>query len=203
MDKKSFNRNGKSSRGPRQKFVSVPKNVPADTLVIRTSWTSAALSTGTAGELSTSLSSSIQSASEYSVLASVWRQVTLVAHSVEFYFYNPYSTSGTSAVTSTLIMGTDIRMNGTVFTPPTSYLEVYNLSDSKSFCRTNPRKIVFRRMIPRNLLPTSIAADAPDPAIEYAGSPGVIQMFTTGGAISAPYTTVLLHRATYILSARV
>ncbi len=202
MDKKSFQKQ-KSSKGPRQGFVSVPKNIPADSLVLRTSWTLAALSTGTAGEISASISSSVSNSSEFSVLSSLWREVKLVSHSIEFFFYNPYSTSGTSAVTSTLVMGTDMRMNGTTFTLPTTYLEVYNISDSKTFCRTSPRKIIFRRQVPRNLQHTNIAEDVPTLPIPYAGSPGVIQMFTTGGAISAPYTTVLLNRATYHLQGRI
>ncbi len=201
MDRKSYQKPKKG--GPKQKFVSVPKQVAADTMVVRTSWTQAALSSGTAGEISASISASIQNSSEYSVLSSLFRESKLVSQSLEFFFYNPYSTSGTNAVTTTMVIGTDMRMNGTTFTLPTTYLEVYNASDRRTYARTNPDKVLFRRQVPRGLEHTNIADDCPTLPIPYAGAPGVIQIISLGAQISTQITTILFITATYHLKGRI
>ncbi len=204
-DRKTFNkpRGKQAGKGPKQGFASVPRSIPTDTLVVRTSWTLPALSSGTAGELSSSISSSIQNASEYSVLASLYREVKLVSHDIEFFWYNPYSTSGTNAVTTTVVLGTDMRMNGTTFTLPTAYIDVYNASDRRTFARTNPMKVRFRRQVPKNLEHTNIADDCPTLPVPYAGSPGVIQVFSSGNQVSTQLTTILLCSATYHLKGRI
>ncbi len=172
-------------------------------MVIRTTYTATALSSGTDGTVSSSIGASITSASEYSVLASLFREVKLMAQEVSFFFYYPYVNSGTNQATTTFMCGTDMRMNGTTYTPPTQYLDVYNLADRRDYCRTNPNKIVFRRRVPRQLEHTNIADDCPTLPIPYAGSPGVIQIFSSGNVVSSQLTTILTITATYHLQGRV
>ncbi len=206
MDKKSYNKSGSrrpKGKGPRQDYAYVPRQTPTDSMVIRTTYTAAALSSGTDGSVSSSIGASIQSASEYSVLASLFREVKLMAQEVSFFFYYPYVNSGTNQATTTFICGTDMRMNGTTYTPPTQYLDVYNLADRKMYCRTNPREIVFRRRVPRKLEHTNIADDCPTLPVPFAGSPGVIQIYSTGNVVSSQLTTILTITATYHLRGRV
>ncbi len=203
-DRKSYNKKSSARRkGPRQGYAKVPSQIPTDTMVIRTTFTSAALSSGTDGSVSSSIGASIQSASEYSVLASLFREVKLLAQEVSFFFYYPYVNSGTNQATTTFICGTDMRMNGTTYTPPTQYLDVYNLTDRRKYCRTNPKEIIFRRRVPPKLEHTNIADDCPTLPIPYAGSPGVVQIFSAGNVVSSQLTTILTITATYHLQGRV
>ncbi len=202
MDRKQATRKTRGKQ-PKQSFAPIPRQLPTDTMTLRTSWTLAAISSGTSGQISSSVSASIQNSSEYSVLASLWREVKLVACDVKFFFYYPYVNSGTNQATSLLICGTDMRMNGTTFTPPTQYIDVINLSDRQLFCRTNPNLINIRRTVPRNLEYTNIAEDCPTLPIPYAGSPGVLQIYGDGAVVSGVQTTQLVVTCTYMLRGRV
>ncbi len=197
MDKKS---SGQRKRGPKQQMASVPRQIPADTMVLRTSYTSSALSSGTDGTVSSSISGSIQSCTEYSVLSSLYREVRLLAQDLTFFFASPYNTGSQSYLVA---IGTDMKMNGTTFTSPTSYLEVYNSSDRKLYSRTNPQQITFRRRVPRNLEYTNIDADCPTLPVPFAGSPGVIQVYATGTPVSTAMTTTIIISATYELKGRI
>ncbi len=204
MDRKSTpQKRRKGRRGPPQSFASIPKQVPTDTFILRTTYTSAGFTSGTDGTISSSISASIQSASEYSVLSSLYREVKLMSQSLSFFWLNPYATSGTSATTGLMCCGTDMSMNGTTFTSPTTYIEVYNCTDRRWFCRTNPGQITFRRRVPRDLEHTLISADCPTLPVPFAGSPGVIQVLSVGNNPSTLLTTPLIITATYHLRARV
>ncbi len=186
--------------GPKQQFASVPRNMPTDSLVLRTSYTVAALSSGTDGSISSSIGASISSVSEYSVLASLYREVKLKAQSIEFYSQSPYATG---VNTGLWVLGTDMRMNATTYTPPTSYIDVYNMSDRQTWNRRIYTKFVFRRRVPKDLEFTNIADDCPTLPVPFAGSPGVIQVYGFGDAASTTLTTTILVTCTYILRGRV
>ncbi len=198
-DRKTMSKQ-KRKGGPKQGFATIPKQVPADSTVIRTSYTVAALSSGTDGTISSSIGASISSVSEYSVLSSLYREVKLVAQTINFFFNSPYATGVNSGL---WVMGTDMRMNATTYTLPTAYLDIYNMSDRKMYCRTSPALISFRRRVPRALDFTNIADDCPTLPVPFAGSPGVIQIFATGGAVSSQLTTTIMVTATYMLKGRV
>ncbi len=206
MDRKTFNkpRPQKKKSGPKQGFASIPRNIPTDTLVVRSSRTEAALSSGTDGTVSASISATIALTSEYSNFSSLYREVKLMAQAVQFFFYYPYVNSGsTSNVTTTWCLGTDMRMNATTYTPPTQYLDVYNTADRRLFARTNPQLITFKRRVPRNLEFTNIADDSPTLPIPYAGCPGVVQVYSTGNVPSVQQTTIIMVTTTYMLKGRI
>ncbi len=187
-------------RQPKQKFASIPRNLPTDSTIVRTSYTSTALSSDTAGTISSSISASIQSASEYSVLSSLYREVRLKAQVLQFFWASPYNT-GSQAYLA--VIGTDMRFNGTTFTSPTQYLDVYNLSDRKLHARTRPGLVTFRRRVPKDLEFTNIEADCPTLPNPYSGSPGVIQFYATNAPVSTAATTTIMITATYELRGRV
>lgn len=186
--------------GPKQKFASVPRNLPTDTTVIRSSYTVAALSSGTDGSISSSIGASISSVSEYSVLASLYREVKLMAQTIEWYSQSPYATGITTGM---FVIGTDMRMNATTYTSPTAYLDVYNMSDRQTWNRRIYTKFTFRRRVPRDLEFTNIADDCPTLPVPFSGSPGVVQIYSSGEAVSTTITTTVLVTATYMLKGRV
>ncbi len=197
MDRKETKQ---KKRQPRQKFSNIPKHVPTDSAIIRTSYTSTALSSDTAGTLSSSISASIQSASEYSVLSSLYREVRLKAQTLQFFWASPYNTG---SQTYLVMMATDMRYNGTTFTSPTQYLDVYNISDRKLHSRSNPRLVTFRRQVPRDLEFSNIEADCPTLPVPFSGSPGVIQIFGSGLPVSTAATTTIFITATYEVRGRI
>ncbi len=198
------NKNGRQTGSSLvQQFANIPKQIPTDSVILRTSFTVAALTSDGTGLISQSIGASISQASEYSVLASLYREVRLLSFKLDFFFYYPYVNSGTNNGTALIVIGTDMRMNSTTFTLPTQYLDAYNLSDRKLFARTNPRQITFERQVPKNLEYTNIADDCPTLPVPFSGSPGVIQIVSLGNIASITHTTVLLCSATYQLRGRV
>ncbi len=203
MDRKTFNKPKQKKGGPKQKFASIPKQVPADTMVLRTSYTIAALSSGTDGTISSSIGASITSTSEYPNLASLYREVKLMAQQIEFFFYYPFVNAGTNNVTTLWYMGTDMRMNATTYTSPSAPLDIYNASDRRLFARTDWKKVLFRRRVPKDLEFTNIADDCPTLPVPFAGSPGVIQILSLGNVVSVAHTTTILVTGTYMLKGRI
>ncbi len=193
-------KNQKRRKAPKQKFASIPKQVPTNTTIIRTTYTSSALSSDTAGTISSSISASIQSASEYSVLSSLYREVRLKAQTLQFFWASPYNTGSQAYL---VMMGTDLRYNGTTFTSPTQYLDIYNIADRKLFARTNPQLVTFRRQVPRDLEFSNIEADCPTLPVPFSGSPGVIQVYATNAPVSTAATTTIVVTATYELRGRI
>ncbi len=123
-----------------------------------------------------------------------------MAQSIEWYSQSPYATGITTGM---WVIGTDMRMNATTYTPPTAYLDVYNMSDRQTWNRRIYTKFTFRRRVPRDLEYTNIADDCPTLPVPFSGSPGVVQIYANGEAVSTTITTTLLVTATYMLKGRV
>ncbi len=200
MSDKKMSKQQKKKAGPRQDLLSIPRQVPTDSMLLKTSYTAAALASGTSGTISASLGASISSVSEFSVLSSLWREVRLRAWQVEWFWANPY---GTTTASGLMVLGTDMRMNSTTYTLPSAYLDVYNIADRRVFAKCTNVKSVFRRKVPKDLEFTNIADDCPTLPVPFAGSPGVVQWFADGLTVSNTYTTQLLITATYELRSRV
>ncbi len=172
---------------------------PSSSMTLRTSWTTAALSTNGSGTMSRTLNASIQNAAEYSALVEQWREVRLRSFAVCFSFSQPYNTTITQIM---VVMGTDPSMNATTYTAPSGYADVMNLSDKKCYASVSNRLIVRPMLVNQSLDFTNIDADSPTLPVPYAGSPGVLQVYATGGTNSTVYTTSLLITATYQLRGR-
>lgn len=170
-------RKQKRGRGRR-----VPRAPMLNEMTQKHTWDYGTLSSGTAGVISASdMSASIQNFTEYSTLSSLFNQVKLLSCSVTF---SPLDNGSGSHAQSVLYVGTNMEFTANSNTPPTSASQVENLPGFKVIPTSNVRPVTVRMVVPRGLAFSAISADAPATPTPWAGSPGCVVAFATGGVLS-------------------
>jgi len=191
-------RNGGQKRKRGRTSTRVPRMPAPNQMVLKTAWSHAALSSGTAGTLSDFIAPSIVSTNEYSTVTSLFTEVKLIACEIHFTSRNPYATGTTS---TTVTCATRYDVNNSTAVAPTTLDNVINSTHVADFTTASNRVFKYRMSIPRGLEYSAIAADAPNPATPWAGSPGAVLFFGTGMANSTAYFDVRVYAA-YALRGR-
>jgi len=144
------------------------------------------LASGTTGAISNSLSPTISNSSEYSVLQGLYTEVRLLKCVVTFTSLVPTVLTNQSRV----LVGTNMVMSNSVFTLPTSNADVQNLKWLRMFVSASVTPKKYNMYVPKDLEYANIVSDAPSPVTPYAGSPGIVQVYGTGFAVSTNIFTV-------------
>lgn len=163
-----------------------------------TSWTASGLSSNSSGVISSTIGASIAASYEYTTIQSLYTEVKLVRLRMTL---TPIQTTNTAVSHGRIRVGTNILMNGTTFTAPTTYALVDNCSRVRTFATFATRPHVYNMVVPRSLEYSSITADAPSTVTPWAGSPGVIQIYAGGLNTSENYFFVDI-QAWYYLRGR-
>jgi len=184
MDKKTFNK--KASRKTRRKTAAIPQS-PVNTMVYKTSWTSGAMTSGTTGAISYISSPSIVNTSEYSVIQALFTEVRLISFKV---MLTPTQPVNGSVNHSRLVMGTNMLMNQSVNTAPTSFSSVENTTHVRFVMTAQVRQQMYDMVVPKGLEYANIVGDAPSPVTPWAGSPGLMVFYGDGLTASTVYFQV-------------
>ncbi len=166
-------------------------------MLYQTSWTTADLSSSTAGVIASTVAPSIQNSSEYSSLQSFFRQIKLKAFQVIVTCIHP----STRSVDQTVIIGTDMQQNETTVVTPSTPANVENHTNVKFYSSSALTPLVYNMPVPANLEYAGISADAPSPETPWAGSPGAILIYGSGFTPSLAYFRLHL-KAVYVLRGR-
>lgn len=129
------------------------------------------VASGGTGNISFACNPSILNSSEYSNLQTIFNEVRLIRATLTF---APRASVLTTVLHSSVILGTNLAMNGTTFTSPASAISVQNLERKKEFTTLGTQVMRYEMVVPRNLDYLPITADTPVIPSPYAGSPGVI-----------------------------
>jgi len=197
MDIKSFNK--QLVRKPKNKSRSPPSpSLGVNSMIYRTSWTQTSLSSGTSGIMASWTSPSITHSSEYSVVSSLFTEVKLL--SAKFIF-TPVQAANGSVNHSALLVSTNMLLNENTGTDPASYTDVQNQVRPVRISTLDVKPLIYHMVVPRALEYANIAADAPNPPTPWAGSPGIIRWYSSGGTASTVYFQLHVE-TTYILRGR-
>jgi len=167
----------------KRKTSSVPR-MGVDKMIYRSTWTQTSVSSGTTGTLSSWTSPSIIGSSEFSVISSLFTEVKLLK--ARFIFTPTQATNG-SVNHFALVVSTNLLENQNTGVTPTAYSDVQNQTSPIRFSSSSVLPLIYSMSVPRNLEFASIASDAPSPATPWAGSPGVVKWYATGGTPSTIY----------------
>jgi len=196
LDIKTYNKLSRSKRkNLGRTSTRIPRMPAPNEMVLKTAWSHAALSSGTAGTLSDYIAPSIVSTNEYSTIGSLFTEVKLLACQIHLTSRNPYATGTTS---TTVTCGTRYDVNSSTASAPTTIDNVINSTHVVDF--TTASNLVFRysMAIPGALEFAVLAADAPNPATPWAGSPGAVLFYGTGMANSTSYFDVRVYAAYHL-----
>lgn len=161
-------------------------------------WTSANLTSSTAGIITQSISPSISQVSEISALTSLFQSVRLIACRVVL---TPLQVSSSNQQ-GYIMIGTNLNQNLNNTTNPVSMISVENLRNARSLYTGGPRIQNYDMYVPPKLDPLPITADCPTPVNQYAGSPGNVLLYAPFLAASQTYFQVYV-RTVYLLSTRI
>jgi len=182
MDFKLKNNSLRRQKMFQKKRKSGISRMPLNEMVQRHTWDYGPVSSGTAGVISFSdLSPSIQSFTEYSTLSSLFNQVKLVS---AYATVSPIDNGSGTHAQSVLYIGTNMEFTANSNTPPTSASQVENLPGLKIIPTSVVRAERVPLIIPRGLEFSAISADSPATPTPWAGSPGNLVGFSTGGVLS-------------------
>ena len=169
-----------------------------NTMLLRTSWSSGVLGTGTTGTMSSWTAPSIANCSEYSVVQSLFTEVRLIRAT---FIFTPTQAANGTVSHGALVIGTNMLENQTTGQNPTGYIDVQNTTHPVRISSLSVRPLTYNMSIPGGLEYASITADAPDPATPWAGSPGVVKWYGAGFTASTIYFQLHLE-AVYALRGR-
>jgi len=141
------------------------------------SWTASDLTSNSSGAISSTIGASISSSYEYSTIQALYTEVKLVRLKITL---SPIQTTNTAVSHGRVRVATNILMNGTTYTAPTGYASVDNCSRVRTFSTFATRPHIYNMVVPRGLEYANIVADAPSTVTPWAGSPGVIQIYSNG-----------------------
>lgn len=179
-------RSKESKRARRTRSI-VPRSVPVDSMVYQSSWFHPALtSDAKTGVIADWFSFSIQSSSEYSILASLFTEVKLISARVTFI---PTESANGSVNHGAVQVGTDMIQNASTATVPGGFTDVQNLQNKLTLSTLNVRPTIYRVAVP-SVMFANIAGDAPSTPTPYAGSPGVVKIYSTALTVSTVYFQV-------------
>lgn len=170
-----------------------------------TSWTVGLISSSTAGNLISSaagavLSPTIQNASEYGSVNTLFREIKLKRF--QLIFTSTQMTPGSSNVNhSTMVIGTNITANANNIPSISNFNNVQNSANRKYINTYRTEPFIYEAYVPPDLEFSNIDNDAPSTATPYAGSPGIVTFYCTGLNASAGYFYVTA-TAHYILRGR-
>lgn len=168
----------------RRTIVKVPRALPLNEMIYQARWTEANLTTGTTGTISRAqLSPTIQNSSEYSAVQGLFSMVKCIKAVWTFTGRLQNGSVGHGRI----MVGTDNTMNYTTNTTPTSYTDVQNLERKKDICTYTVIPVSYRQAVPKNLDFSNLDADAPTLPTPFAGSPGVVKVFSQGLTNSQDY----------------
>jgi len=196
MDKKSQNSKPRRRRTGKKPKSVFGKLMPFDSKLLnerfyKSSYSEATLSSSTAGAITSSIGVSIANSSEYSLLTSQYTEVKLVRARLKIMSRRPLDSSVT-ALTARIGIGTNMIMNNTTFTLPSSANDVNNLPDVAFYmsCAIVPR--TKELIVPKDLMYSNLTADAPATVTPWAGSPGTFQVYGSGFTPSLDYFIIQL-----------
>jgi len=164
-------RKSSKGKGKRQRRVRRLPRSPLGMLTYQNRFEVGLITTGTSGTISFSVSPTIQNSSEISGLTTLFSEVKLVYAVLTLATRSP---AVTSIFHGSMLIGTNMEMNATTFTAPSSTISVQNLERKAEYstsCLTIQR---YKMRIPGNLDFQPIGGDCPTIPSPYAGSPGMI-----------------------------
>ncbi len=176
MDSKS------TSRRRRRRTTGISRGL--NTMMLRSTWTSTAMQTGTTGTMSSWTSPSITHSSEYSVMQSLFTEVKLVACR---FILTPTQAVNNSVLQGVVVVSTNMLLNENSGADPTSFSDVQNQTHPVRFSTSSVRPLTYRMPVPSDLEYSSVTNDAPATQTPYAGSPGIIRWYSTGLTASTVY----------------
>jgi hypothetical protein len=189
MDRKSSPKTAKKNRR-RPTWGRIPRTLPLNEGVIKSSWTLSSITSSTAGMISYTASPSFTvNSPEYSVISSVYTEVRLLSFTARL---TPIATGLASIVHGAVIIGTNMRMNQATAVNPVAANAVENTSNVVYWNTNSVTICTYPAKVPRNLEFTDIASDAPNPVTPYAGCPGTVLIFGTGLTVSTAFMSIHL-----------
>jgi len=197
MDRKNnkstslIKRRGRRSAGP-------DRGLRVNSMIYKTTWTDSAVTSGTTGAITYTVSPSIVSSSEYSTMQAIFTEIKLISFRVVLV---PVQSNSTSVTHSYIAMATNMLMNGTTFTQPTTYPSVENSTKVVRVNSTAVRNFSYLMPVPRNFEYQSIVGDAPTIPTPWAGSPGLVLIYGANFSSSIVYWQISV-TAVYALRGR-
>lgn len=162
----------------------VPRSIATNEMILRTSWTQTSVTSGTTGTMASWTSPSIIHSSEYSVVSSLFSEVRLRRATLIF---TPTQSANGSVNHVALVVSCNMLLNENTGTDPASYTDVQNQTRPVRLSTLSVRPLNYRLTVPRDLEFANIAGDAPNPPTPWAGSPGIVRWYATGGTPSTVY----------------
>lgn len=188
MDRKSVPKKGQKKSGKRTSNK-LPRGMRWNQMFYRTQWEFGVLTSTTSGNISvSSISPSIQSSSEYSVLQNLFTEIRLLSCVVTFTSVQLTPTAGT--LHGHLWVGTNMVFNYATNTPPMSVTSVQNLSGPRKLSTYSVKPTSVQLVVPPSLEFTNIVADAPTLPSPWAGSPGCMVVWSDNLSASIAYFRV-------------
>jgi len=167
-DRKSSRRQVKKRPGKKRQML--PRS-PIGMLTYQNRFEVGVLTSGTSGTISFSVSPTIQGSSEYSGLSTLFSEVRLVSAMLTIATRSP---AVTSIFHGSILIGTNMEMNATTFTAPTSTVSVQNLERKAEYSTSALTVQRYKMRVPAALDFQPIGGDCPTIPSPYAGSPGMI-----------------------------
>lgn len=174
----------KKTAGHKSSRPSYSPSLGVNRMVLKTSWTQTSVSSGTTGTMSSWTSPSIIHSSEYSVVSSLFSEVKLQRAK---FIFTPVQSANGSVNHCALVVSTNMLLNENTGADPTSYTDVQNQVQPVRISTLDVKPLIYSMVIPGGLEYANIAADAPNPPTPWAGSPGIIRWYATGGTPSTVY----------------
>jgi len=191
---KMTQRSGKTSSKAR-----LPRGMRWNEMFLRTRWEFGRLSSTGSGNIAAGgISPSIQSASEYSGLSSLFTEIKLISCTVTFTAIQLTPTAGT--LHGKMYIGTNYIFNLSTFTNPAAITAVQNLAAPAECSTYMVRPFAYAMAVP-SLEFSGITQDAPSAPTPWAGSPGTVCVWGDGLTASTSYFFVDV-LAKYILRGR-
>jgi len=145
------------------------------------------LTAGTTGMISYAISPSISQSSEYSVIQALYTEVKLLRCRMIFTsLVAIYATDSHGR----LIISTNMLMNLNAYTAPTNIAAVQNQKRVKKILTLQIAPQKYNMYIPKSLEYANIVADAPSTVTPWAGSPGVVLIYSQNLTNTVPYFLV-------------
>jgi hypothetical protein len=188
MDKKSSKRSQQKKTS--SKSLRVPRGMKANEMIYSAGFSVGDIKSGTSGTISSVASPTINQVDEISSLVALFNEVRLLSFRIRW--------TNTQSIDSTVIhrrilFGTNMAMNGTTNTPPSSITDIINLPGQAAVATTALTSKVIRMGVPGNLEYLEITGDAPVIPAPFAGSPGVILIFAAGLTANTTYGQVEIY----------
>lgn len=167
-DRKSSKQGRRKQKGRGKSSLS--KVVPMGHLMYQNRFEVGLIASGTSGTISFSVSPTIQNSSEISGLMTLFSEVRLISAVLTIATRSP---AVTSIFQGSMIVGTNMQMNATTFTAPTSTISVQNLDRKAEYSTSALTVQRYRMKVPRGLEYSQLA-DTPTIPSPFSGSPGMI-----------------------------